>query len=488
MKVIVYGTGLITNKDTTVSDVEAAAGTIFNGGIEFNCARYGVTIVGYVQPHLDKSLNVLKNTRILEPSELNALEYDYIIVNSQFDKNNAQLVLSQNGVAPQKVLSFKSDFHTIIRAFESSSCISIRHHKIVDDRLNTATISYDISHKSTDNVFSRIDDINENIFVADILSAYERTIDDAEHDTIPPELQVGKNWHNFLKGSRPNFYTAINKKDQIGLKKLLQNFYRNEMSSGILGGVEAFHAFCNDAHHAGNFRRVFNVWKNSLLEPKVEQLACKNVGNPYGIYLDGNIVHANNMLNNYRAVTTINLLSDLNRPIVMEVGGGYGGYAESLFSCGFQGTYINFDLPENLIVSSYYLMMCFPDKKILTYQDNIETLSRAELEKYDIILLPHYLIEKIEELSIDFAINTISFSEMDFRNISHYLEIFSKVSRHYIYHENMLDGGAGFEFYPVSTFPTLEAFKLIFSSPSRWPWFSINSSHYHHAEFLYERK
>lgn len=488
MKVIVYGTGLIAEENNLANDLHVGSGNAFNSGIEFNCARYGISIVGYIQPNLNKTLDVFKGINFIEPRELASIEYDYIIINSQFDKNDVLLILSKNGIDTQKALSFKSDFHTIIRAFESSSYISIRHHTVVDGHLETITKSYDVSKKSISNVPADIDNAMEERFVNEIFSAYQKTINDSKCGTIPSALRVGKNWYNFLQATRPNFYTAIENKDEFNLKELLRNFYRNEMSSGILGGNEAYQAFCNDTHHAGNFRRTFNVWKNSLLAPNIEQLACKKVGNPYGVYLNGNIVHANNMLNHYRASMTINLLADIEDPIVMEVGGGYGGYAESLLSCDFHGTYINFDLPENLIVSSYYLMMSFPDKKILTYQDDIKTLSRAVLEKYDIILLPHYLIEKVEELAVDLAINTISFSEMDFSNISNYLSRFSKTSRHYIYHENMLDGGAGYEFYPVSTFPTLDNFKLIFSSPSRWPWFSINSAHHHHAEFLYERK
>lgn len=488
MKVIVYGTGLIAEENNLSNDLHVGSGNAFNSGIEFNCARYGISIVGYIQPNLNKTLDVFKDINFIEPRELASIEYDYIIINSQFDKNDVLFILSKNGIDTQKALSFKSDFHTIIRAFESSSYVSIRHHTVVDGHLETITKSYDVSKKAISNVPADIDNAMEERFVNEIFSAYQKTINDSKCGTIPSALRVGKNWYNFLQATRPNFYTAIENKDEVNLKELLRNFYRNEMSSGILGGNEAYQAFCNDTHHAGNFRRTFNVWKNSLLAPNIEKLACKKVGNPYGVYLNGNIVHANNMLNHYRASMTINLLADIEDPIVMEVGGGYGGYAESLLSCDFHGTYINFDLPENLIVSSYYLMMSFPDKKILTYQDDIKTLSRAVLEKYDIVLLPHYLIEKVEELAVDLAINTISFSEMDFSNISNYLARFSKTSRHYIYHENMLDGGAGYEFYPVSTFPTLDNFKLIFSSPSRWPWFSINSAHHHHAEFLYERK
>ncbi|WP_323963913.1 putative sugar O-methyltransferase [Aeromonas hydrophila] len=488
MKVIIYGTGLITEDNNPTNDFHVGSGNAFNSGIEFNCARYGISIVGYIQPNINKTSDVFKDVKIIELRELASIEYDYIIINNQFDKSDVHLILSTSGIDTKKALSFKSDFHTIIRAFESSSSISIRHHSVVGIHLETITKSYDISKKSISDVDTGIDNAMEEKIINGIFSAHQKTINDSERGTIPSALRVGKNWYSFLQATRPNFYSAIENKNLINLKELLRNFYRNEMSSGILGGNEAYQAFCNDSQHAGNFRRTFNVWKNSLLVPNIEQLACKKVGNPYGVYLNGNIVHANNMLNHYRASMTMNLLADIEKPIVMEVGGGYGGYAESLLSCNFHGTYINFDLPENLIVSSYYLMMSFPDKKILTYQDDIKTISRAALEKYDIVLLPHYLIEKVEELAVDLAINTISFSEMDFNNISNYLSRFSKTSRHYIYHENMLDGGAGYEFYPVSTFPPLNNFKLIFSSPSRWPWFSINSAHHHHAEFLYERR
>lgn len=121
MKVIIYGTGLITEDNNPTNDFHVGSGNAFNSGIEFNCARYGISIVGYIQPNINKTPVVFKDIKIIEPRELASIEYDYIIINNQFDKSDVHSILSTSGIDTQKALSFKSDFHTIIRAFESSS-------------------------------------------------------------------------------------------------------------------------------------------------------------------------------------------------------------------------------------------------------------------------------------------------------------------------------------------------------------------------------
>lgn len=121
-------------------------------------------------------------------------------------------------------------------------------------------------------------------------------------------------------------------------------------------------------------------------------------------------------------------------------------------------TYINFDLPENLIVSSYYLKASNPEKRIKIFDGSEVDLSREDIQQYDAVLMPNYFLPKLEALSVDLFINTVSLSEMDFVSIEAYCKQISRVTRRYFYHENIIDSGASFYVFPTQTFPKLNAF------------------------------
>lgn len=487
MKIIIYSVFDGNDTETTNnSDLHVGTGNSVNSGVEFNCARYGVEVIGYTNPILHKVKTQNPSITFIPLSEIEKHQFDFVIINKNEDKKKATERLVNHGVNESKVFSFSDDFYKIISLFESSTNVAIRTHEVINGTLVTHTTLFDVSKKSSVSLLKEISQEEVN-FSKKLLHSYEESEKDKRNKKIPQQLIVGDNWDSFLKNTRPNFYSAIKNKDVNALSELLNNFYRNEMSSGILGGEEAYNAFVHDTNHAGNFRRIFNVWKNSVITPKINDIACKNVGNPYGVLIDGKIINTNNMLNDVRAKMVINLIKKETRPVVLEIGGGYGGFADALLSSEFNGTYINFDLPENLIVSSYYINQCHPNKKIKLYDSSMETLSRDELSKYDILMLPHYMIEKLDNESVDLSINTISFSEMGYENISCYIKNITRTTTKYIYHENMLDGGAGYSFYPESTFPHFYGFDLLYSSPSRWPWFSLHSPFHHHAEFLYKK-
>ena len=59
--------------------------------------------------------------------------------------------------------------------------------------------------------------------------------------------------------------------------------------------------------------------------------------------------------------------SKRTRPVIAELGGGYGRLFYFLSQHFSEFTYIGIDLPEILCCASYYLMLAFPDKRFLLY-------------------------------------------------------------------------------------------------------------------------
>lgn len=255
------------------------------------------------------------------------------------------------------------------------------------------------------------------------------------------------------------------------------------MSSGILGGKEGFEGYVAHPDMSHGIRCNFNIWAYSIGQAPVAELASPLIGNPYGHLIDGHIVHPNTFLNSYRGHMAKRLLRKIERPVVAEIGGGFGGFGFYVKKHVPNSCYINFDLPENLLVSSYFLSLAYPGLRIHLYTDD-ENLADL-VGTHDIILMPHFALPQLPENSVDLFVNTISLSEMAYPTICEYLKQISRTCRRFFYHENLIENGSGYTFYPVDTFPTLPEFSEISRQPSRWPFFSSTSPHHCHMEQLY---
>lgn len=303
---------------------------------------------------------------------------------------------------------------------------------------------------------------------------------------------IGRNWGAFLRASRPNFYAAVDAGDVPAIDALLADCLRNEMTTGTFGSGVAYEAY-NSWASAGaaivaGVRAQFNVWRYCVAKADVARLASPPVGNPFGVWVGQGIVHANTFLNDCRAQFVSELLAPIERPLVLDLGGGFGGFGHQLLSNGSNAVYVGFDLPENLIVAAYFLMAAHPEKRVLLYQSPDQALDAKTLREYDIVLMPNFMLPRVPDRTVDLFTNFISLSEMDYASIAEYLRQVDRVTGGFFYHENLLDNGENYEFYPVSVFPALANFKTLWSAPSRWPFFSPSSPHHCHGEVLAVRR
>jgi hypothetical protein len=310
----------------------------------------------------------------------------------------------------------------------------------------------------------------------------------SEMAMVQEEYRTGSNWGGYLKSTRKDFYDAMSEASVEKLSVLLNNFCRNCMSTGILGGEPGFLQFknataCRALVH--DFRAWlysvgdFDAWRNLGMPP---------IGNPYGYNVAGLLVNNNSFYNDYRAFLCSGLVDDVEQPIVAEIGGGYGGFGYALLQRNGAKTYVNFDIPENLIVSSYYLSMAFPKKRILLYENRGVTLDRETLRQYDVILMPNFMVPALADLAVDIFVNTISFSEMEYATIAAYCRQIERTCKKYFYCENLADAPRGYKGFPESVFPGIRGFKTVTVSPSRWAHFDLYSASHIYMERLLVRK
>ena len=393
--------------------------------------------------------------------------------------------LARTGWGPNRVAWYGDDRGTAIQQLAKGRWLLHRDATVVDSALQQHTRAFRLQGLGIEDIPAALPLEARQAITQAVLQACLAAR--AALPTSGPYV-VGRNWGNFLAATRPRFYDALAREDAEAMEALLANAFRNELTTGIFGGRDAFDQFAaSEAGAEGGLRAHYHVWRHSVTHPDVSRLGWPAVGNPFGLWVDNLLVHPNTMLNDHRASMVADLVGHLPSPVVAEIGGGYGGFGRQWAMLGARGTYIDFDLPENLIVAAHFLASAHPDKRVKLFTDPDERLDRERLAEYDIVLMPHFMLPNLAERSVDVFMNFISLSEMSSVTIAEYLAQVARVTRGYFYQENLLDNGEGYEFYPVSVFPAMPQFRRVFSTPSRWPFFSAASPVHSHAEQLLVR-
>lgn len=228
------------------------------------------------------------------------------------------------------------------------------------------------------------------------------------------------------------------------------------------------------------------IWRAIVDQPNIADLAAPNIGSPWGVEIDGQLLYPGVCRAHYFACAIANLLGD-GPGIVAEIGGGYGEFAYRLLKRRSNVKYICFDLPEVLIKASYFLMTAFPNKRVLLYDELAGRQLTPELiSQFDIVLLPNFVLPSLTEA--DITINTRSLSEMTMETVNEYIRHICRFTRRYFLHENsneaILSTGNHVEI-PASQFPISRDFKRL--SAQKSPWWAGAGSQGRYVEYLYER-
>jgi len=110
-------------------------------------------------------------------------------------------------------------------------------------------------------------------------------------------------------------------------------------------------------------------------------------------------------------------------PVILEIGGGFGGLAYHLKTLTPSARYIIIDLPESLAFSAIYLTTLFPDRhNVIAVSPG---LIAKDVDQPGFTFVPNYFCHRFEEsgIEIDLAINTLSMSEMAARQVTAYCEM-----------------------------------------------------------------
>jgi putative sugar O-methyltransferase len=148
----------------------------------------------------------------------------------------------------------------------------------------------------------------------------------------------------------------------------------------------------------------------------------------FGYTVDGNLYNLDT-LKFYECLIALQkagLLDDLaaeenDRKIVVEIGGGWGGFAYQLKTLFPEITYVIIDLPQAFLFSAVYLKTLFPAAQTFIHGGQPATSWIDDPKAKDFIFLPHYLIDNLKIDDIFLVINMVSFQEMTSAQVDNYV-------------------------------------------------------------------
>lgn len=254
-------------------------------------------------------------------------------------------------------------------------------------------------------------------------------------------------WNGIRSSCLGPVMRALRECDITSLRTMYANFFRDRCATGLIGvpygmAKAYFQGPLRDVHrhcYMGQALYRLDYWLSQTGGRfGLDVLAGPKVGNPFGVLIDGALVPYDSEYQHYCAHQILNLVSA--RPsVVGEIGSGYGGMAYYLLRDGKQHTYIGFDVPESIALTSYYLLKSFPSARFLLYGEkelNAETIAAS-----DIVLLPLFQMDAIQPETLDLMFSSHVMADLSSDAVAEYLRVIRRMTKDYfLYSGNTVTG------------------------------------------------
>ena len=266
-----------------------------------------------------------------------------------------------------------------------------------------------------------------------ICRAYIKTI-----QSQPPasEAYAATNWWEEIRQrSLQPVIRALLSSDVKTLQGMYRNFFRDPCSAGLLnvpfGMSKAyFGGTIKDIHrrfYLSESLHKLDYWSlKTQSRFSIHDLSGPGVGNPFGIYLDSILIRAGAPYQHYCAHMIDSVLPSSD-PVVAEIGGGFGGTAYYLLRDCANVAYYNFDVPESLALSSYYLSKAFPKLQLHLFGE--PDAPSAVSDQAKAFLMPLWELSTSPAASFDIVFSSHSMSDLSHKALLHYLRIVCRVTR-----------------------------------------------------------
>ena len=329
-----------------------------------------------------------------------------------------------------------------------------------------------------------LDDVD---IIKRIVKAYKKA--KAVQKSAPEFYQVGNEWLPIYNKHLTTVMRALENEDIPALRSIYQNFWRDPCSTGLLGFSSNMkkHYFGSrikrrykKLHLFSGLHRI-KLWRSLMgRNISLDALSSPAIGNPFYCSIDGRMIKQGSDYLHYYASSIGRLTETTQKRVVVEIGAGFGGMAYYLLRDQTNLTFVDFDLPENMALTAYYLLNAFPDKKAVLYGE--EELTADCIARNDMVIMPNFELEKMANNSVDLVFNSYSLAEMSPETIAQYIAMVSRITKKYFLHVN----------HTVYSLVTADEFgidpkqfKLIYKLPALWN-AGINPD-MDEYEYLYEK-
>jgi putative sugar O-methyltransferase len=257
------------------------------------------------------------------------------------------------------------------------------------------------------------------------------------------KLSVNQNYHNFMPRSwdDPKLAPLVATfSDDLSLDDLTVTIENPDL--GVLAPLfgEGFPPLFPSSTDLVMYRTLVTLgWRKVCALDKLglcARLTEPELGNPIRVTINGRLVSQD--LATSIAETNCflpRLPNAIEGPIeVLEIGGGYGRLAHTIFQARAVKRYIIVDIPPALQICARYLSRLMPNLRIFNAQsfERWEDVSQAINASDVVFLFPHQL-RLVPDGFVDAAVAVSSLHEMHLSQANTYLEEMGRVSRHLIY-------------------------------------------------------
>lgn len=309
------------------------------------------------------------------------------------------------------------------------------------------------------------------IIIERIIKAYNEAKD--VQKTLPEAFQVGNEWLPIYEKYMGGIMKALSTANKADVIKIYENFMREDCSIGLHG----LPFDMNEEYFKGNIPAINRSiylhdsvyrlyhWKELTgNKHSIKELQMSGFGNPYGLYADNEFIRTGAEYLHYYANRILELVKDeKGKRVIVELGGGYGGLGYFLNKLIPDVVYVDFDLPENMALTAYYLMNSFPEKKVMLYGEG--DFNENSLKEFDIIIMPNFEITKLPTDKVKLAFNSYSLAEMSTETIKTYIPELKRASKEYIFHVNHTKMSASLK---ADEFGIEEGYNLVSKKPALW--------------------
>jgi hypothetical protein len=307
------------------------------------------------------------------------------------------------------------------------------------------------------------------------------------HKTVRRRSSADGEWKWINQHRRKEYLEALDRGDANVLAEKLSLMFRNDVTFGVI--TSHFEELNSPDRYKELESAVLldiDAWKEFTEqdETALPLMAMPKTGNPYGAMIGNHIVSADCPRHDYFSLKLKKLLGEQKKakPVILEIGGGYGGLALQILRRVDKVCYLDCDLMESLYIA-YYFIRKSTDRTVVWALDGIP----ADAWKADVIMVPAHNYARIDG-SIDVVFNANSLSEMSRETIDGYIGLVHRLMPSYFLHQN-----SNFLLFPnserhietlASQFPINPmSYEEIYRSIAPW-----QGAGGRYREFLYRRR